>query len=339
MDTSTASTGQPAMTVLPGLVTLLLKHADAHPDAPVVIQDDITITYRRFVDQVQRLSTSLFDIGVKPGERVFLHLGHCNETAIAFYAAMMLGAIAVPLKNIHYKPHVLSGLMRRLQPAAYIGHLAQRKAMDEVPVDLLPIERRFYVVDALASQRSDYLAHASDTWQALIAVARKLRQFPEQDPDATALLFYTLGSTSEPDLVAHAQRFVLHAVQSMHASGCGPSTRLLLSAPLFHIPGAIGLCATVSAGACTVLPSCANFVDGEALLGAIERHRCTDIIVTPFGAAEMIRMRLIRRRVTDSLRTCMVADGACSAELRQRFEQTFGIPLLSMGLPRWDCPA
>jgi acyl-CoA synthetase (AMP-forming)/AMP-acid ligase II len=333
MDTNSASTGQPTITVLPSLVTLLLKHADAHPDAPVVVQGDITMTYRRFVDQVQRLATSLFDIGIKPGERVILHLGNCTEAAIAFYAAMMLGAIAVPL-SIHHKPHVLSGLTRRLQPAAYFGHLAQRKAMDEVAVDLLPIERRFYVVDALASQRSDYLAHASDTWQALIAVARKLRQFPEQDPDANALLFYTLGSTREPDVVVHAQRSVLHAVEyNMQASGFGPSTRLLLATPLFHMPGTIGLCATVSTGACMVLPSCANF-DGDALLDAIERHRCTDIVVTPFGAAEMIRTHLIHRRVTDSLRTCMVADGACCAELRQRFEQTFGMQLLSMGLPR-----
>jgi acyl-CoA synthetase (AMP-forming)/AMP-acid ligase II len=332
MDTNLASAGQPTITVLPSLVTLLLKHANAHPDAPLVIQGDITITYRRFVDHVQRLATSLFDIGVKPGERVILHLGNCNEAAIAFYAAMMLGAIAVPL-NIHHKPHVLSRLTRRLQPAAYFGHLAQRKALDEVAVDLLPIERRFYVVDALASQRSDYLAHASDTWQALIAVARKRRQFPEQDPDATALLLYTLRSTREPDVVVHAQRSVLHAVQYMRASGFGPSTRLLLSTPLFHMPGTIGLCATVSAGACVVLPSCANF-DGDALLDAIELHRCTDIVVTPFGAAEMIRTHSIHRRVTDSLRTCMVADGACGAELRQRFEQTFGIQLLSMGLPR-----
>src|ERR1700761_5002462 len=152
MDTNLASAGQPTITVLPSLVTLLLKHADAHPDAPLAIQGDITITYRRFVDQVQRLATSLFDIGVKPGERAILHLGNCNEAAIALYAAMMLGAIAVPL-NIHHKPLVLSRLTRRLQPAAYFGHLAQRKALDEVAVDLLPIERRFYVVDALAAQR------------------------------------------------------------------------------------------------------------------------------------------------------------------------------------------
>jgi acyl-CoA synthetase (AMP-forming)/AMP-acid ligase II len=301
-------------------------HADAHPDAPIVIQGDITITYRRYVDQVRRLATSLFDIGVKAGDRVILHLDNCNESAIACHAAMMLGAIAVPL-NIHYKPYELIGLMRWLQPAAYFGHHAQRRVIDEVTADLLPIERRFYVVDKLASLRSDSVAHASNTWQALIACAREIRQFPEQDPDETALLLCPPRSNGEPKLVAHAQRSLMHAVRHMLASGLGPGTRPLLSTPLFDMPGMVQLCATVSTGACMVLPSRTDF-DGAAFLDAIEQHRCTDIVVTRFGAAEMILTQLIRRRVTDSLRTCVVADDACPVALRQRFEETFGIPLL-----------
>jgi hypothetical protein len=78
-----------------------------------------------------------------------------------------------------------------------------------------------------------------------------------------------------------------------------------------------------------VLPSCTD-VDGAAFLDAIAQHRCTDITVTPFGAAEMIRTQLIHRRIAGSLRTCVVTGDACSVELHQRFEQTFGIPL-----PAW----
>ncbi|CAB3751445.1 class I adenylate-forming enzyme family protein [Paraburkholderia solisilvae] len=326
MNANSPSISQPTTTALPDLVASLLTQADAHPNAPVVIEGDITITYRRYADQVRKLSTSLFDIGVRPGDRVILHLGNCNESAIACYAVMMLGAIAVPL-NVHYKPHELIGLIRRLQPAAYFGHLAQRKSIDEIAAHLLPSERRFYVVDKLASQRSDCLAHANDTWQAFIASAREVRQFPRQDPDATALLLCTSGSNGEPKLVAHAQRSLLHAVRYMQDSGFGPSTRLLLPTPLFNMPGIVQLCASVSTGACMVLPSCTDF-DGAAFLDAIEQHRCTDITVTSFGAAEMIRTQLIRRRITDSLRTCVVTDDACSVELHQRFEQTFGIPPL-----------
>jgi acyl-CoA synthetase (AMP-forming)/AMP-acid ligase II len=326
MNANFLSISQPAATAWPTLIASLLKHAEAHPDAPVVIQGDMTITYQGYVDQVRRLATSLFDIGVRAGDRVILHLRNCNESAIACYAAMMLGAIAVPL-NVHYKPYELIGLMRWLQPAAYFGHRAQRKAINEVTADLLPIERRFYVVDKLASLRSDSLVHASDTWQALTAAAREIRQFPEQDPDETALLLCTSRSNGEPKLVAHAQRSLLHAVRHMQDSGLGPGTRPLLSTPLFDMAGMVQLCATVSAGACMVLPSCADF-DGAAFLDAIEQHRCTDIAVTPFRAAEMILTQLIRRRVTDSLRTCVVVDDACPIALRQRFEETFGIPLL-----------
>jgi long-chain acyl-CoA synthetase len=306
-----SSAGQSATAELPTLIASLLKHVIDRPDAPAVVQRDITVTYGQLADQVQRLSTSLFDIGVKRGDRIVVHLGNCCEAAIACYAAMMLGAIAVPL-NIHYKPYEIARLMRRLRPAVYVGHSAQRKVMDEVAADLLPIERRFYV---------------DDTWHALIASAREARPFPDPDPDATALLICTSGTTGEPKLVAHAQRSLAQAIRYMLDTGFDRSTRPLSPTPLFHMSGTFLLFTGLSAGACIVLPSCAYF-DADAFLDAIEQHRCTNVAVSPFGAAEMIRAQSARRRGTDSLRLCVVAGDACSVEIQQRFERTFGIPLL-----------
>ncbi|CAB3766631.1 class I adenylate-forming enzyme family protein [Paraburkholderia solisilvae] len=322
------STAEPTATVAwPDLVAALLMHATDNPEAPAVVHGSSTTTYEKFAGDAQRLAASLSDLGVTAGDRIVLHLGNCVEAAIGCYAAMMLGAIAVPM-NVHLKPHEVGRLMQRLQPAAYFGHPAQRGVMDEIATNLLPVTRRFYVDDRPAAQfakRDD--GHAGNTWHALVANAREGRSFPAGDPDAVAVLLCTSGSTGEPKLVAHTRRALGHMVHYMHESGFGRNTKPLVPTPLFHLPGYAVLCAVISTGACVALPLCVDF-DGDAFLDAIEQHRCTNTAVTPYGAAEMIRAQQARRRVTDSLHLCVVAGDACSIDLQQRFEQTFGVELV-----------
>jgi acyl-CoA synthetase (AMP-forming)/AMP-acid ligase II len=306
----------------------LLQHAADRPDTPAIVQGNRTFSYAVFADLVQKLATRLSDLGVAAGDRIVLHLGNSEVAAIGVYASMMLGAIAVPL-NIHLKANELGRLLRRLTPAVYFGHGAQRRLMDEATAGLISPDRSFFVDDAPHPSRDAGCdTEAADTWQALIASARELRSFPPADLDAPMALICTSGSTGDPKLVAYTQRTFMHVVAAVQAGGFSRESRPLASTPLFHMPGFLYLCLTISAGACIAVPTCVDF-DGGAFLDAIEQHRCTSVVVTPYGATEMIRAQALRRRTTDSLRTCVVAGDASTAELRQRFENTFGVPLLS----------
>jgi long-chain acyl-CoA synthetase len=93
------------------------------------------------------------------------------------------------------------------------------------------------------------------------------------------------------------------------------------------MPGMFRLCASLTLAQCMVLPQCIDF-DGAAYLDAIERHRCTTVSLSPFGVAELMRAQAVRHRATGSLRGCVVMGDDCSAELQQRFEATFGVPLM-----------
>ncbi|WP_460910815.1 class I adenylate-forming enzyme family protein [Paraburkholderia jirisanensis] len=313
---------------VPSLPAWLLQHAADRPDTPAIVQGNRTLSYAALADLAQKLATRLSDLGVEAGDRIVLHLGNCEEAAIGTYASMILGAIAVPL-NIHLKANELGRLLRRLTPAVYFGHHAQRRLMSEMTAGLVPLDRRFFVDDSPHTSRdAERNSDAADTWQALIASARELRSFPPADPDAPMALVCTSGSTGDPKLVAHTPRTVTHMVEAMQARGFGRESRPLAPTPLFHMPGFTYLCHSISSGACIVLPTCVDF-DGAAFLDAIEQHRCTSIVVTPYGAMEMIRAQALLRRSVASLCTCVVAGDASSFELRQRFEQTFGIPLIS----------
>jgi acyl-CoA synthetase (AMP-forming)/AMP-acid ligase II len=323
-----ASSATPAINPsVPSLPAWLLQHAADRPDTPAIVQGDRTMSYAALAELTQKLATRLSDLGVKAGDRVVLHLGNSEVAAIGAYASMMLGAIAVPL-NIHLKANELGRLLRRLTPAVYFGHDTQRKLMDDMAAGLIPLDRRFYVDDTShTSRHAGRGSNAADTWQALIASARELRSFPPADPDAPTALVCTSGTMGDPKLVAHTQRTFAHMVEAAQAGGFTCESRPLAPTPLFHMPGFHNLCNAISSGACIALPTCLDF-DGAAFLDAIEQHRCTSVTVTPYGATEMIRAQALRRRTIDSVRSCTVAGDASSVELRQRFEQTFGIPLI-----------
>jgi acyl-CoA synthetase (AMP-forming)/AMP-acid ligase II len=311
------------------LIASLLENAAKHPQAPAIIDGDLTIGFGQFVEDAHRLATRFADLGVQPGDRIVLHLGHCYQATIACYAAIMLGAIAAPL-NVHLKAPELARLMRRLRPAVYIGHLARRETMNDVPPDLLPFDRRFYVDRAYAGMPRARSTGSHDLavsgWDALMASARGTRPLPQPDCDAIAVLLATSGTTGEPKLVAHTQRSFAHCVESLRQAGFGGSAVPLASTPLFHLPGMFRLCVSLTLGQCLVLPPCVDF-DGAAYLDAIERYQCTTLALSPFGAAELIRAQADRRRATGSLRGCVVTGDACSLELQQRFEASFGVPL------------
>jgi acyl-CoA synthetase (AMP-forming)/AMP-acid ligase II len=318
---------------VPTLIASLIENAAKHPHAPAIIDGDLTIDFGQFVADAHRLATRFADLGVRPGDRIVLHLGHCYQATVACYGAIMLGAIAVPL-NVHLKAPELARLMRRLQPAVYIGHLARRETMNDVPPDLLPFDRRFYVdrayVDMPRAPSTDGDDLAGSSWEALMASARETppgtRPLPQPDRDAVAILLCTSGTTGEPKLVAHTQRSFAHCVDYLRKAGFGGSAVPLAPTPLFHLPGMFRLHVSLTLGQRLVLPQCLDF-DGAAYLDAIEQYQCTTLALSPFGAAELIRAQADRRRATGSLLGCVVTGDACSIELQQRFEATFGVPL------------
>jgi long-chain acyl-CoA synthetase len=54
-------------------------------------------TYRRLASAVDLFAGSLAELGVRRGDRVALVLPNCPQFVIAFFAALRLGAVVVPL--------------------------------------------------------------------------------------------------------------------------------------------------------------------------------------------------------------------------------------------------
>lgn len=72
-----------------------------YSDLPALSFMGHEITYAGLQSQVEKLAAALEGLGVKKGDRVAIHLPNCPQFPIAFYAALSLGAIAVPCNPMY----------------------------------------------------------------------------------------------------------------------------------------------------------------------------------------------------------------------------------------------
>ena len=64
------------------------------------------LSYLELRDHVDRFSTALHHLGVKKGDRVALFLLNCPQFAIAYFAALKLGAVLTPISPVYVTPEI-----------------------------------------------------------------------------------------------------------------------------------------------------------------------------------------------------------------------------------------
>src|SRR5512147_353328 len=80
--------------------SLIALRAHQRGDHPMLIWapyegESRTWSHVQFADDVARIAGGLHKRGIKPGDRVLVHLENCPETLLARFACMWLGATAV----------------------------------------------------------------------------------------------------------------------------------------------------------------------------------------------------------------------------------------------------
>ena len=80
---------------------------DDHPDdAIALIHRGRPTTFGQLRDQVDRLRGGLASLGVRDGDRVALLCSNSDHFVIAYYAALGLGAVVVPLNPLSPAPEI-----------------------------------------------------------------------------------------------------------------------------------------------------------------------------------------------------------------------------------------
>jgi acyl-CoA synthetase (AMP-forming)/AMP-acid ligase II len=294
----------------------LFVSAAAHPHIAALIAGEERWTYDRLTRYVRRLAQGLLAQGLKPGDRVALHMTNKPEAVAAFYACMLTGVIAVPL-NTRFTRAELEPQLRRLHVSLYLGQLELYDAIAGIDTSVLGSRKRF-LVDGLA------LSTRTMAWSELIGFHGDEVRFPSACIDEPAILLPTSGSTGEPKFVTHTLRTASEMMQACQAIASRPYDVALIATPLMHAAGLFTTMTTLASGGTCVLM---DRFEPAAALDLIELQRCTMLMWLPFMCSAVIAEQIARPRNVTSLGLCLVGGDTTRPTLQEEFLRLFGVRL------------
>jgi long-chain acyl-CoA synthetase len=283
---------------------LLETSARSHTDRPALIAGDRTWTYGDLDGACSVLAGRWKLLGLRPGDRIGLHLPNSAEFALAYYAAQKLGVVPLSL-NVTYAADEIAYIVGDATPAAIVtaaavaGNLPSR--------DRMPSVRHVLHAEELASLPGGTPVRALDV-----------------DREETAAILYTSATTGRPKgvMLTHAN-IVSNAYATVHHLRMTPADRGLCAVPMFHCFGQnFVMNALIMAGGLLVIQP--RFVPDQ-FLDAVTRHRITLF----YGVPTMYILFLSMERTLDfsSIRLFFSAAAPLPTDVERRWQERHGRPV------------
>ena len=300
---------------------------------------DSKLSYRVLLDQVYRFAAALQQAGVAKGDRVAVHLPNCPQFVIAYYGALMVGAIVVPCNPAYVARELTHQLVDSASETIVTSTATYplvKHIRSEVPLSRVFVTKTEQYLPALlrisrslsCARSESHRRHLSGDpgvrWfrDALAAAApRPLKVDVKMDD--TAVLMYTGGTTGIPK-GAELSHLNIQANAAQMGSWLFCFERsddvILTSLPLFHSYG-MTTCMNVGimAGATMVLISNPRVI--AHILKSINRHHPTLYPGVPALYVSLINYPEIGKYDIRSIRACISGAAPLPGEVQDRFQE------------------
>ena len=275
------------------------------------------LTFREIENRVAAVAGGLDRLGMRPGDRVILHLPNSWHWVVAYYAIARIGAVVVPA-NILLVPEEIdfiaddSGAVLIISSAATIEALRRLKGSQD---------SRHYIVVGDGAPRDQ------GVWRELLVAA------PLQRPSALtssdlATIGYTSGTTGRPKgaILTHAAILTNTAMTAtMHVR---TSNDVVVTAlPCSHVYGNVVMNGAFLCGYTLVLM---ERFEAEAALAAIERYQATLFEGVPTMYYYMLGSTSLGAHNLSSLTRASVGGQTMPLPQMNEVRRRLGCPLLEL---------
>ena len=305
------------------------------PDAILTDFLGSTRTYREIAALAEAFAGGLQASGMAAGDRIGLFLPNVPDYLVAYYGALMAGAIIVnmsPLYSVEELAHQASDSGARVivtsdvpQLMATAASLLDRGAIDRIIVGTLadwlpPVKRTLYRL----FKRKD-IAQLPDDSRVfrLNAVVGKLSPVAIE-PGQIALIQYTGGTTGVPKGAMLSHQNLTANARQVHVLDphVGQEDRIVGVLPFFHVfANTCVLNRTVLAGGMiAMLPR----FDAKATLATIARIKATALPGVPTMYQALLDHPNMASTSFKSLRVCISGGAPLAAALKTKFERATG---------------
>lgn len=294
----------------PNLATLLSESAEKFPEQIAIRLDDIAVPYAAMEQVSQRVAGLLAAKGVGRGDRVCVMLPNVPHFPMVYYAILRLGAIVVPMNVLLTSREIKHYMTDSGAKLILVWHDFAEAAItagEEAGVEVLPVEPAEI--------------------GALVAAADPIEEIVEVDPEDTAIVLYTSGTTGQPKGAELTHNNITSNVKScLELFDPTENDVVFGGLPLFHIFGqTVTLNVVISVGGeVTLLPR----FDPAKALEIIERDKVTIFMGVPTMYAAMLHCPDREKYDISSLKLCVSGGAALPMEILTAFEKEFGSPII-----------
>ena len=292
------------------LATLPVRRAAEHPGGRCLDDDRLDLTNVEFAQRVDATAAMLASHGVGAGDVVATVLTNRVELVVVMFATWQVGATLTPVNP------------------AQKANEAEFQLSDSASKVVVHEGSAFQLDDATLVDVAD-LPTTGGFGGATVPSAT--------DPSALALLIYTSGTTGTPKGVEldHANLIAM-VTGIIEATGLGATDRCLLILPLFHVNGiVVSILSPLAVGGSTSIT--ARF-SPLAFFDIIARERPTYFSAVPAIYAMLSTLPDGVEPDVSSVRFAVCGAAPMPAELIERFEQRFSLPIVEgYGLSEATC--
>lgn len=272
---------------------------------------DEQISYDDLFQRVCAMGWALQEFGVARENRVLLILGDTPAFPVAFFGAMRIGAVPVPVNPLYKAPDYrffLEDSEARIviTDAAYLGKVYEALAEYDEAVKVIVAEDLNELLAGFDGKLISANTHRDDM----------------------AFWLYSSGSTGKPKGVVHlhgnipatCESYARHVLQLTEDD-------IVFGRVLFHAYGlGNALSFPFHAGAATVLVP--DRPAPQSILAGIERYRPTVLCLVPTLYNALLNDPVSARSDLSSLRLCISAAEPLPPETWRRWKDRFGLPIL-----------
>ena len=267
-----------------------------YPQRPALSSDAETLTYRELLRRCRVLAVRFRELGVRRGDRLAVLTENRIEGFLAFWAALMIGAVAVVL-NRRLDGRELIELLGDCEPALLVTTRRLAERLGDIAVSSCAVDDPAGLFCDLGGETEP------EPWAG--------------DATVPAVIVYTSGSSGKAKGVCLSHRnlwtVIRTVIQQTHLTA---SDSYLFAVPLHYVHGVMQLLAHHLAGAALHLASNFNFP------GQIVR-RLREEAITGFSGVPLHFVQLIERgsfleAELPRLRWVTVTGGKCPPELLRR---------------------
>lgn len=280
----------------PANLKQLIDAGRVHGDKEFLIYENERITFNQFFANVDALAYQMANkLGINTGDRVAIAMRNYPEWMVAFAAAVMAGAVVVPLNSWGQAAELEYGLTDSGAKLAILDQQRYDYISNNIP--------KSGIKAIIARPEKPITQPGCYDMQALLQEAQgKSVQSIDMPGEATAIIMYTSGTTGNPKGAVSNQRNVCQAVYNFEfAAMCAAMTdsgpiikmmergfppKVLLSVPLFHVSGCHSVFLLSLRGGRPIVIM--HKWDKVKALETIEKERITMISAVPTMLMDML---------------------------------------------------